>query len=230
LVNGVMNQWDLFLPFAQYCINCNIVRRHQSAPFAVMFGRAPNSWEDHSEAVAAPASARRQQQRADFMKNVLFPAIENATKKVAEAYVQQHAKTHKIMYIPVGTYVMTIQHNRASKLDPANEGPYLVTAITRGGSYVLKDMEGQQLARNYTVSELHPISDEPLFEEASLEVDKILGHRVNKTGDHEYRVRWKSSSEADSWEPFENFDSPRLIREYWQKLDERQQAKSAPKR
>ncbi|ORX73989.1 hypothetical protein DL89DRAFT_213005, partial [Linderina pennispora] len=154
-----------------------------------------------------------------FMKKVLFPAIKRAAVKVSIAYRRQHGLTHKITEIPVGSYVMVMQRNRANKLDPANEGPFLVTAITKGGSYALQDLEGQQLARHYTVSELHMISDVPLFQESSLEVDKIIGHRLNKLDDYEYRVRWKDNTEADSWESFANFDSPSIIRDYWQEHD-----------
>ncbi|ORX72384.1 hypothetical protein DL89DRAFT_221426 [Linderina pennispora] len=117
---------------------------------------------------------------------------------------------------------MTRQHNRSSKRDPANQGPYLITAITKGGSYVLRDMEGQQLARNYTRSELIPISDRPIFQEASLEVERILGHRLNKAREYEYHVRWADEDEKDSWEPFSNFDSTDVIQKYWQEHNKAQ--------
>ena len=39
LAKGAAKSWDVYLPFIQYCINQKISRRHQHAPFAVVFGR-----------------------------------------------------------------------------------------------------------------------------------------------------------------------------------------------
>ena len=156
------------------------------------------------------------EKRACFMQETLFPAIRDATEHVANAVKERFDKQHRIIDIPAGTYVMIVDKTRASKTDPANEGPIKVIRRTQGGSYELQDLDGQVLARRYPSRDLIPISNNDLFEAESYEVDKVVAHRNTDNGEFEYKVRWKGYSAAhDTWEPFANFDSIAPIDSYW---------------
>ena len=150
------------------------------------------------------------------MNDVLFPAICDATEHVTNAMKERFDRQHRLIDIPVGTYVMIVDKTRASKTDPANEGPFKVIRRTIGGSYELEDLDGAILSRRYPPRDLIPISNNTLFEEESYEVEKVVNHRHTENNELEYKVRWKGYSAAhDTWEPFANFDSVKPINDYW---------------
>ena len=216
LIRGIKHEWSLFVPFAQYCINTKIAVRTKTTPFVAMFGRPPNNFEDHSEAQEAPPSEHAMEERALFMQETLFPALRDATEKVANAVKERFDKQHRLIDIPAGTYVMCSDKTRTTKTDPANEGPFKVIRRTQGGSYELQDLDGQVLTRRYPPRDLIPISNNNIFEEESYEVDKVVAHRHTNDNEIEYKVRWKGYSTAhDTWEPFANFDSIAPIDAYW---------------
>ena len=111
---------------------------------------------------------------------------------------------------------MIVDKTRASKTDPANEGPFKVIRRTQGENYEMQDLDGQTLKRRYTPQDLIPISNNNIFEEESYKVEKIVAHRYTDNNSIEYKVRWKGYSAAhDTWEPFTNFDSIAPIDAYW---------------
>ncbi|KAI8319064.1 hypothetical protein GQ54DRAFT_299643 [Martensiomyces pterosporus] len=114
---------------------------------------------------------------------------------------------------------MVVDKVRASKSDPANEGPFKVLRRTQGGSYELQDLDGETLSRRYPPRDLIPISSSDIFTEESFEVDKIIKHRKDNNGEFEYKVRWKGYAPSDdTWEPFANFNSVTPIDKYWTSL------------
>ena len=220
LIRGIKQEWSLFVPFAQYCINSKIAARTKTSPFVAMFGRSPNSLEDHSEAQEAQPSDEDMEKRASFMQSTLFPAIREATEHVTNAMKERFDKKHRLVDIPPGTYVMMVDKTRTSKTDPANEGPFKVKHRTRGGSYELEDLEGEVLSRRYPPHDLIPISNNSIFDEESFEVEKVIGHRYTDDNEIVYKARWKGYSAAhDTWEPFENFDSIKPIDKYWKRVE-----------
>jgi len=217
LINGVKKDWDLFVPFTQFCINAKIVKRHKSSPFTVMFGRATNKLTNYQDIRITPSSSESEEKRIEIMQTVLFPAIKDATQVVTEAIKRAYDKNKLIKELEAGTYVMIMDKERKSKQDPANEGPYKIIHKTTGGSYILQDLEGKTLSRNYSINELIVISESPIFDDQSYEIEKILNHRLNDNHEYEYLTKWKNYDEThNTWEPFENFDSQKIIEGYWE--------------
>jgi transposase InsO family protein len=220
LIKGIKTDWSSYVPFTQYCINSKLINRTKTSPFIAMFGRSPNQLENYSEIEINTITDQQVKERINFMQKVLFPAIKEATAHVTEALKNKFNRTHPIIDIPEGTYVMITDKTRTSKSDPANEGPFKITRKTQGGSYELQDLDGQTLTRHYPPRDLLPISNNDLFEEQSYEVEKIVDHRNTDTNEIEYKVHWKGySSKHDTWEPFNNFDSLTPIDNYWNELN-----------
>ncbi|MFI5421911.1 MAG: DDE-type integrase/transposase/recombinase, partial [Nitrososphaerales archaeon] len=76
LINGVKAEWDLHVPFAQYCLNLRIATIHKSAPFSIMFCRAPNAFDSYEQADdATPTSDDEAIERALLASESIFPGI-----------------------------------------------------------------------------------------------------------------------------------------------------------
>jgi len=225
LLNGVKKEWDLHVPFAQFCINQKIAEIHQSAPFSVMFGRTTNAFNNFSNIDSNLPDSPDAEQQAIFlaevnqhireMKEALFPGIAD---KISNAQAKGKAyfdANHRQVSFPLNSYVMVRDTRRSNKLDPINEGPYKIINKTKGGAYILEDGEGKLLERNFPPSALIIISADPIYGEPSYEVEAILNHRKTDNG-YEYLVRWKNyTADDDSWEPQENFDDLETIQRYW---------------
>jgi hypothetical protein len=48
-MGGLISQWDEYLPAIQYAFNTRVVELHGSSPYALMFGRAPNGFQDYRD-------------------------------------------------------------------------------------------------------------------------------------------------------------------------------------
>ena len=71
---------------------------------------------------------------------------------------------------PNRSYVMTIDITRWGKLDPIYKEPFKVMRRTRGRSYILQDNDSTLLFRNYSLSALKLILQNPILASKSYEV------------------------------------------------------------
>ena len=186
-----------------------------------MFGRPANPLKDYTTQAPAVIDDEKMKQHALFMQKTLFPAIAEATSYITNLMEERFKDKYKIVDYPNDTYVMLIDKNRTKKSDPAHEGPYKIIRKNKGGAYELMDLDGTILKRNYTPSEIIPISNNNIFQDEVYEVDTILDHRSNKNNEIEYLVKWKDySNNHNSWEPFANFNSIKPIDKYWSKQNQ----------
>ena len=224
LFNGIKHEWDIFVPFVQYCMNLKITTVHKHTPFHVMFGRQSNAFQDYS-ATEIPGEFQPSEKEHEHTMNELekrvgamremFHQVAHAGASIAKKRKTKFDAKVQQANILVGSYVMARADIRRSKSDPLNDGPFLVATNNKSGTFTLQDLEGKLLPRNYTPSQLVPLSTSPQFAQESYEVERILDHRKinNRT---EYLVRWAGyDSEDDSWEPYDNFDDIEVIHKYW---------------
>jgi len=226
MLMGIKHNWDVYVPFAQYCINQKISERHRYRPFEVVFGRQANAFADYSDTIIPvafePSSAEHEQVIAEirehvkFMQEQMFPEVASKSRAKADKTAKSFNKKKRTMdTIPINTFVMVRDNLRKSKLEPANKGPYKVVGMNKGGAYVLEDNEGQLFPHNFPPSALISLSTHPTFDQDSYEIEAILNHQETDDG-MRYLVRWKHySPEHDSWEPEENFDDYGVIHHYW---------------
>jgi hypothetical protein len=216
LLDGAQNDWDATVPFVQYALNTKVATIHRSTPFAVMYGRRPNLFADHSATRTSRSSPVNIETRAKFMRDAVFPGIAKILRTAQDSKKSTFDSTHTLVDIPVDSYVMVIDNTRRRKLDPRYEGPFKVIGRS-GGAYTLQDNAGALLPRNFPPSALRLISADPVLNSPSFEVDAILDHRLTDSG-YEYLVHWKGySKEEDSWEPAANFDDEATITSYWKR-------------
>ncbi|KAG1467964.1 hypothetical protein G6F56_004110 [Rhizopus delemar] len=224
-VKADMHDWDHYLPMVQLAMNYKIRSRTNSSPFALMFARKvnviryqriPNT--DCENTHLPSLTLQELEERIQKMTNIIFPAIQERTRKVLELQNKKYNNSKMMVDIEEGTPVMVKLPNRPHKLAPIYEGPFVVVRKTQGGTYVLKDETNELLHREYTPSELKIVSiDETPIEDDLYEFEEIRDHRGD-IGEREYLVKWKGYGErANTWESYDSFTDTRGIDAYWQK-------------
>lgn len=223
LMEGAIEDWDLYVPATQLSLNVKVSERHNTRPFALMFARNLNAFTDYrQDGIKRSMSAEEMSKVAKLMEEVVFPAINERTRKVNNARKEKFDKSNKIVEFQPGDPVMIRIHpsKKQGKLDANYEGPYIVERKTKGGSYRLKDLDDAIEKRDYTPHELK-LAAIPLEElqEKRYVVDRIIDHKTDKRHKHLYRVRWKGyPPNEDTWEPATHFDDVGTIVKYWRHL------------
>jgi hypothetical protein len=158
-------------------------------------------------------------QRIEYMSNIVFPAIKERTDVYNRMMKDQFDKKHRLVDIPVGSFVVVRKKGIQKSLAPIYEGPYEVVRKTDRNNYTLKDELGLLLPREYTPSELKLVSqDAVIAKEDVYEFDAIVDHR-GEPGNREYKIRWKNYTAADdSWITTAMFTDPQAIVNYWKRL------------
>ncbi|KAF9944197.1 hypothetical protein BGZ72_002663 [Mortierella alpina] len=119
--------------------------------------------------------------------------------------IDKFNNSHTIREIQPGAFVMARDPVAVGSMSPSKDGPFKVTRRTTHGAYELQDLTVTQ--------DLAQPSEE------SYEVESILGHAY-KDGKLLYKVRWKGYSEnEDSHIPYEQFDSDKLVHQYWKGIN-----------
>ncbi|OAD71754.1 hypothetical protein PHYBLDRAFT_159341 [Phycomyces blakesleeanus NRRL 1555(-)] len=127
------------------------------------------------------------EKQIEYMDKIIFLAINERVLRINEELKKKYNHKNILIDIPKGTHVRVRLPHRPNKLAPIYEGPYTVVRRNKGGSYELKDEQGELLHRNYTPSELKMVTiDESTIENELYEVQDIRDHR-DAAGEREYQ-------------------------------------------
>ena len=223
LLHGSVNNWPLFVPFAQLTFNQKISSLTGSTPFSLMFGRKfnePNNLDAEQDEMKL-ISLDDWKQHQEKLLSVIYPAISEKIKLVKSKMIKsidKHRRLLKENSIPSGAIVMLIDPLRQDKFEPKYVGPYTVARRARNGAYVLKDATGDILDRHVPPDQLKLISRTARRSKNDKEIyviESILDHR-GTPGKYEYFIKWKNyDSSQNSWEPATSFLDDSIIRKYW---------------
>ncbi|CEI98593.1 hypothetical protein RMCBS344292_12698 [Rhizopus microsporus] len=180
-IQGNINEWDKFLPSVQLSINNKTSKRTNTPPFTRMFGRKLNEFADYSNGdIIKEMTEEEIQKRIKQMNEVVFPAIYEKTVEVIKKQKKDFDGKNKSFTFPNGSNAM-IKARQHIKFGPRYTGPYEVIKMNQGDAYVLKELSGDILMRNYTPSELKLISmNEKIPGQKVYEVQASVQHRLNK--------------------------------------------------
>jgi transposase InsO family protein len=161
-LNGNFSSWEEWLPEVQFELNNRISKMTGSTPFALMFARTANRFQDFSDTQVISdhenwlqALTRR---HAQFEKTIRPAINERSTylkKKAREALDKARIV---VKSVAPGTKVYVRDALRKTKWEPAYEGPFTVVRQVKGGAYVLKDMTGDEIDRRFTIDMIRPVS------------------------------------------------------------------------
>jgi hypothetical protein len=152
--------WDLYLPVIQYALNTSVNRRTSSTPFALMFNRRPNDFDDYRLVYVSPDIDDRVLQINDTQQrflDIVIPALQERTLEY-KVDMRKMLDTNRKQMLPLkpGQIVYTRDDTRKTKWDLFYEGPFEIVSQNDGGAYTLKDMTGTLLKRRYTIDQLKP--------------------------------------------------------------------------
>ena len=130
--------WDKHVPGAQMAINNKFASIHGSQPYALMFGRRMNMFEDLQEVKIKQLGVPALEKRIKDMKEVIYPLVRERMNGRKERMATRFNKIHFIREYPVGSWAMVRETVKKGKLLPRYHGPYKIRKKVRG-AYLLED-------------------------------------------------------------------------------------------
>jgi transposase InsO family protein len=215
MVEGEKVNWDLILPSVQLSMNYKMTSMLDATPHSLMFTRPSNALADHSLVNSELLSHEELRKRSSEALSGLYPELRLvADGKRAKMKRAVDSRRLKHEDFNVGDTVMAKDERRSSKSDPFYVGPFTVVSRSiKNGTYRLTDAEGELVRTVFPAHKL-TLVQAPTDDDVHYVVEKILDHR-GSTGAREYLVKWKGySSEHNSWEPHDSFDSGVMIDAY----------------
>ena len=189
VIKGDMDGWECFIPAVQMALNDQVLTRHDSRPFSLMYGRRMNGFEDYRHV------DWDEKDRKDWIENVqkwmeeVWEIISKKSKEVGEKQVESKNKKNKNIKgknvkrdkLDVGDIVMK-KIMKKTKMGERWEGPFEVIECDEdSGGYKIRERAGKVLKDTYPIEYLWLI--DKCFEEedglATYEIEKVLDHRGN---------------------------------------------------
>jgi len=231
MLHGNLHDWQLFVPFVQYCINTKICALTNSTPFSLMFARHPGLFKDYvdSTGTTTTGTGTTDTNRSILMKDwksyqekvisLVLPAVAEGMKPKKASMIKRMDETRRQLTadaFPKGAIVYLRDPTILDKFSGKYIGPYTVTRRTRWGSYQLMDSRKDPLDRVVPGDQLKLVTKAPRKQDLESEfhqVEKVVDHYGTK-GDWTYLVQWKGYP-LKEWIPQANFEDTECIREYW---------------
>ena len=114
------------LPVVQMSLNDQIVGRHMSSPFALMFARKLNKFKDYQSIELQEVSEEDLIEQNKKMINAVYSAIFECSKEAGRKYSEKKNKVKKEKIWEAGTEVMKMVDVRGAKSDQHWKGPFKV--------------------------------------------------------------------------------------------------------
>jgi hypothetical protein len=228
------DDWDKYLPMAEFALNDSYQSAIQMTPFYMTYGCHPRL------PGRVGVGSRDNPTGQGYVDNI-EAAVKRAKHLLAEAQQKMKLyadKKRRDLQFSLGDYVLlstsniTLKTPGAQKLLPRFIGPYKVTEVVNPVAYKL-DLP-REMSRTHPVfhvSLLRPYkSDGPIPAPPSplsydddgvpvFEVEQILSHRDQKRGRstrREYLTKWKGYGPAhNTWEPESGLACEALLTDYW---------------
>ena len=139
---------------------------NRTCPFELFYGRPFAGFNDFRQSVANILTEAQLRNRWNIIMRRIFPAVNRLRERVQNVSNRSFIRNNNIhqQQIPNGTRVMIIPRGldndpkKRGVFEPYYEGPFEVVRITRGGTYVLRDIgSGEQLSVSFPINKLKPI-------------------------------------------------------------------------
>ena len=91
---GLLHEWVYFLPMVQLFYNNRISSRHDSKPFALMFGRELNDFVDYRGRIDQPLDVNHIKRIWTTMNQLIYPTIFKKVEIEQNKAIQDFNMTH----------------------------------------------------------------------------------------------------------------------------------------
>ncbi|KAL1927227.1 hypothetical protein VTP01DRAFT_5190 [Rhizomucor pusillus] len=106
-IRGAVKDWDIFVPSVQLAMNAKISKRHDTAPYTLMFPRKLNNFEEYTrDGQLTPMSEKELKQRIKAIEDVVFPAICEWVQALVKVQENKFDKKQIIVDFPPDSQVM----------------------------------------------------------------------------------------------------------------------------
>ena len=220
------SDWNDYLYFAEFSYNNAIQESSKYSPFFANYGFNPRHSPEIPNNIDVPRAEELVKNMNDLYKE-LKNNLEQASKK-QETFANKYRSKPPEFKINDKVWINSslILRNKNKKLKPRKLGPYKIIEKISPVTYKLSLPKSLRIHPIIHVSELEPYYEDhfgrkqppppPIIinNEEEFEVEKILDKRTHY-GKIQYLIKWKGypSSEA-SWEPEENLNCPKLLKEF----------------
>lgn len=232
-VNPMQDNWDEFLPLAEFAINDSYQTSIGMSPFFMTYGchpRMPDTLDLPSR--ENPAG----QEYAESIDRAVKKA--RALLKEAQSRQKQHAdkKRRELSFEPgdlvlLSTVNLRMRTPGSQKLLPRYVGPFAVEKTVGSSAYQLKLPDAMKCHPVFHVSLLHPYTADgavqpppPIYFQDNApyyEVEEVLSHKEVRSGKRKvkkYLIKWAGyGPEHNTWEPQGNLNAAAL-KSYWDKV------------
>ena len=229
-VSPLQDDWEVFLPLAEFAINDSYHTSIGMSPFYMTYGyhpRMPDTFDLPSR--ENPAG----QQYVESITKAVKRA--RALLKEAQARQKQHAdhKRREVSFEPgelvlLSTVNLRMRTPGSQKLLPRYVGPFAVEKQVGTSAYKLKLPSAMRVHPVFHVSLLHAykadgsvIPPPPIFFQEGApfyEVEEVLSHKEVRSGKRKvkkYLIKWAGyGPEHNTWEPQSNLNAAAL-KSYW---------------
>ena len=217
-----MNDWAKWLPLVQYIINSRPSSTTKKAPYELWMGHIPRAHQAVKD-LKVPNLSQRQKDLETIREEVVL-AMQHAQESWVKPTNYQPYQAEERVWLEA-THLHTTHPTK--KLGPKRYGPFKVLEqvghvnfrLELPAHWKIHDVFHAKLLHPYTETEEHGenFTEPPpdLVEGvAEWEVEKILDMRTWRS-QKQYLICWKGYSDAhDSWEPWENINTPLLMAEF----------------
>ena len=213
---GKDDTWDQHHRSVQFYMNIRVSQYHGSRPYALLFARPVNGFQDFTECTSQLLSEEDLKKRLNYMTAVVYPTIAEKAKNSKDREGVKFIKNNLIItdQFPSGAQVMIKDELRTSKMQPRYTGPYTVKRRNQGGAYILFGKDGTEYTRPPSVLKL--VSQDPVSADTSVavEVQSILDDKTIHDVPH-YLVKWKNRPAAfNQWVKETDFHDLGAIQQY----------------
>ena len=195
-LHGDVSGWEYFIPAVQMGLNNQILSRHNSCPFSLMFGRRMNGFEEFRD--WAHDKVYSEEETEELLKELKTwgEEIWKIVSKESEAIGTRHTECgnkrqrdkSRVKNFKVGDLVLKKIVNWRNKMGKRWEGPFEILAFNeKQKGYRVREMEGKFLNDLILADQLRHVAELVDEESVSWEVVKILNHK-GKVGDRLYLV------------------------------------------
>lgn len=210
LCEGDENKWSLHVHTAAWAERITIQRRTGHSPYFMVHGVEPLTPLDFVEntyltpdldrkvttAELLAARARALQRRPEDLE-IIHKAVLKARMKSAEEFERKFAHTVRDYKFTPGNLVLVrntrIEKELNRKSKPRYLGPYVVVRQTKGGSYILSELNGAISATRYAKFRVIPYK-------ARIRMTEAIEEVVSR-GTAELDRLAENDSETDWWDP-----------------------------
>ena len=221
-LEGNLGEWDLWIPSIQFELNSTINPRTKSSPFSLMYGRAPNQFEDYRGCESKLLDAEQLVARHELMNKIVLPTISKVAKEQTDRVAQYVDSRRKLNpEFKPGDPVLVQNVTRTTFAEPRFDSGYTIVKKTEGNAYIVKDRSGEVMTTPIPVQQLKPgvaQPEEPVPESGWDDLAYIRQTR-GKGVDREFLVRWKNRKD-DSWVSADRLPAGAIAR-FWQTQQKR---------